>query len=563
MLRSSRWVGAFCGAWLVCAPALSAQWQSSTGPGGAALGAVVGSDVERYLRALALTGQIRPVAWGARPFTAGALAALLPDSTAGAHPWQRALHDAAARRMSAGISLFGSENSGFPWGANDGPMWQGRGATGAVGTAATLRWRGVAAVIAPVAFIAQNREFPLLATRLGDVSKYSDGLYSKLIDRPQRMGAKSYARLDPGESTISIQGAGLLVAVSTAGVGWGTGEAFPAILGANAGGMPHLSLGTQAGGVRIPGVGTISVHYLLGTMSQSSWSSVSGSDTYVDELTTGRRRIASGLSLSYLPAILPTLELGASRFFHSPYRSGSRRWEAWSKPLEGLFKSSFGARNPGTEDPSGDPDNQLAALFARWTFPSRGAEATVEVLRDDHNWDSRDFAQEPENNTAVLASIRAATSRRADRLAVLTLEYFDGDIRPIAQARAQGYLYINGGIRQGHTLNGQLLGAPIGAGAMSGQRVAWEQFTRGGAWRVQLQRWRTQALPSEDPEGLLRNVEAPVPHNHDWIVDGSVQRTHFSRHRALTLEAGIAWAGEFNFDGPRTNLYARAQWTLF
>jgi hypothetical protein len=208
-------------------------------------------------------------------------------------------------------------------------------------------------------------------------------------------------------------------------------------------------------------------------------------------------------------------------------------------------------------------DNQLASLFARWAFPARGVEANLEVFREDHNWDFRDFAEEPENNSAILASVRAITHRSASRLAVLTFEYFDGDIRPIAQVRAQGYLYSHGYLRQGHTERGQLLGTPIGVGAIAGARVAWERFTSTGSLRFNFQRWRTRALLSQNPEALFLAPDALIPANHDWILDASAALTRLRHGRALTLEGGLAWAGVFNFGDSRTNLYSRASVGFF
>ncbi len=564
MTGTSRWgVFALIIASHMSAPRVSAQWQSNTGPTGATLGAIVGGDVERYVRALALAGIIKPLPWAVRPFGPDDLAAFIRDSTIAAHPWQGAMRRTLAPHSTLGAMLFTSANSGFPWGANDGTMWQGRGFTSAAGGAAAVRWGPFSAVAAPVAFRAQNSSFRLMPQVAFGVSPYADPLFPTVVDAPQRMGAGTYARLDGGESTVSAHGAGMAAGFSTASIGWGTGESFPAILGANAGGFPHLFAGTRGGGARLRFLGRITAQYVLGVLSQTAWSPVQGSETFLNARQSGTRRVGTGLTVSFMPQLLPSLELGASRFYHSPYRGGSVRWDAWSKPFEGLFKKGFEGRSGGTGDPTGDIDNQMASFFARWVFPARGAEATVEVFRDDHNWDSRDFAQEPENNSAVMASIRAITARRGDRLSLVTLEYFDGDVRPIAQARAQGFLYTHAGLSQGHTQRGQLLGTPIGAGAISGERVAWEEFTPTGSLRVNVQRWRTRALRTNNPEGLNLNVNYEYPNNHDWILDGSVAATRYRGARALTIEAGLAWAGVWQFDGANTNVYARASWSLF
>lgn len=566
MTESSRWIVAACisGAVAAVCPAhASGQWQAHTGPATAGMGATVGGDVERYLRAMTMAGLTRPLPWAARPFSAKDVADFVSDSTAGAHPWRAMLRRAAPRGASLGAVVLTSANSGFPWGSNDGPLWQGRGVTGAVGLSMTLRWRGLSAVAAPIAFSAQNASFPLMPQQAFGISPYADPLFPTVVDLPQRMGDGAYFRVDPGESTVRLDAFGLATGITTGSVGWGTGEAFPTILGANAGGFPRLFVGTRAGGLRIPYLGRVTGQYIFGVLAQSPWSSVKGSETYVDQSQSGTRRIGTGLSVSVMPAFFQNLELGVSRFYHSPYRTGANRWDAWSKPFEGLYKKGFQGRSGGSGDPTGDADNQMAAFFARWIFPRRGVEATFELFREDHNWDERDFAQEPENNAAVHASVRAVTSRSATAMGVVTLEYFDGDIRPIAQARAQGFLYTHAGLQQGHTSRGQLLGSPLGAGAITGQRVGWERFTATGSHSAMLQRWRTRGARTLDPEGLSRAVSYLRPNSHDWILDGSVASTRFTGTRALSLEGGVAWAGRWQFDASRTNFYARASWSLF
>lgn len=559
----SRWVVlTVCVALQWCASPLTAQWQSNTGPAGAALGAVVGGDVERYVRALAMAGVIKPVAWGARAFGPVELSELLSDTSSGAHPWQPAMQKALVPRASLGGMLFSSVNTGFPWGANDGAMWQGRGLTTALGGAATFRWGPVTAVAAPVVFWAQNASFPLIPQHIDGVSPYGEPQYAFVVDLPQRMGASAYHRFDAGESSIRLSLRTVNVGISTASLGWGTGEAFPAIFGSNAGGFPHLFFGTNGRGLAVPGFGRISGQYILGLLQQSAWSPVQGSETYVDVNQPGTQRLATGLSISFMPQFVSGLELGASRFFHSPYRAGSSRWNGWSKPFEGLFKKGL-RTSPGTGDPTGDADNQMASLFARWIFPRRGVEANLEIFREDHNWDSRDLAEEPENNSAVLASLRATTHRSASSIGILSFEYFDGDVRPIAQAREQEALYVHTGLRQGHTQRGQLLGAPMGVGAITSQRIAWERFDSASSLRMSIQRWQPRSRRHSDIQGLYSGALAPVPESHDWTIDAGAAWTRYHGARALTVEGGLAWAGRWQLGDSRANPYIRASAGFF
>ena len=539
---------------------LHAQWQSNGGPATAALGAVVGSDVERYVHALALAGVIAPLPWSARPFGADDLDAFLHDSTVRAHPWQARMRAALAPRARVVGTVYTSVNSAFPWGANDGPMWQGRGVTTAVGLATTFRWGPFTAVAAPVMFFAQNASFPVVP--ISGSSPFRNAVFPTAVDVPQRMGASRFARASPGESSLRVQIGGAVAGISTGSLGWGTGESFPAIFGANAGGFSHLFLGTSRRGLRIPGIARVSARYVVGVLEQSPWSPVEGNQAYVNDLEVGQRRVGAGLTVSVSPAVFPTLELGASRFYHTPFSNGPTRWRSWSKPIEGIFKTSRPDASAGG-DRGPLIDNQLAAFFARWSFPRRGVEASFELFRDDHNFDARDFAQEPENNGASLASVRAIVGRSPTRLGIVTLEYFNGDVSPIAQVRSQGSLYAHQPLAQGHTERGQLLGSPIGVGAISGTRVAYERFAASGTLRGSLQRWRTRSLRSQDPEQLYRPSNYIFPRTHDWVLDAGVGATRLRRHQSVSLDIGVAWAGVWAFGDPRTNVYARAGWGAF
>lgn len=542
------------------APTVQAQWQSNSGPGGATVGAVVGGDIERYVRALSISGLAAPRPWGSRQVTRSELRAMLDSGhNVAPHPWRALLEQATSGRATLGGSVFLSLNSGFAWGANDGALWQGRGLNAAAGASAAIQFGPLTAIASPTLIVAQNAEFPVLVA--SGRTRFADPLFPTVVDLPQRMGTRPYSIVSPGESSISLDLGPVSTGLSTASVGWGTGEAFPSILGPNAGGFAHAFVGTRSGGARIPGVGTLTGRYLFGVLEQTQWSPAQGSETYQSRSEPGTKRIGTGLTISFMPSVLPGLEIGASRFFHAPYLRDNRL-SAWSKPFEGIFKRALPVSVPGS-DGSVDAENQLAAFYARIVFPGRGVEANVEILREDHNWDARDLAQEPENNSAVLASIRAITHRSATRLATLTLEYFDGDVRPIGQVRSQGSLYVHSPMVQGHTQRGQLLGAPIGVGAIAGQRIAWERFTPDGSLRVNLQRWRNRTVRASYFEALYPFVNYPVANSHDWLLDGSVEASRRRGRSYSTLELGAVWAGAWQFGDSRTNLYIRASSTIF
>ncbi|MCU0624982.1 MAG: hypothetical protein MUF21_00605 [Gemmatimonadaceae bacterium] len=534
-----------------------AQWMTWRGDGDAGMGAPVGSDLERYVRALTVAGIVRPLPWSGRPFSAAELERIGATAADSLHPWSRALRSEPGAALIA-PGVVARVNSGFPWGANDGPMWSGRGLTVAAGAGASWRRGPLSLVVAPVAWVAQNAPTPLLANGEQGRLVYADGQFARFVDRPQAFGDRAFAQVDPGHSQLRLEGHGLVVGLGTNNIGWGTGEAFAPLLGANAPGFLHGFLGTSADGLVLNGIGRVGLRYIAGVLDQSRWSTVSGSRHFVRFDEPGTRRMASGLAASFMPAFLPTLELGATRFFHSPYWAGSRKWQALGKPIEGILKSEREVTSEFPGDPQGDLDNQLGTLYARLHLPRRGAEVALEWIREDHSYDLRDLAQEPEQNAAFLASLRVATHRSARRIGMLTLEYFDGDIAPIARQRPQGNLFIHIPLAQGHTQRGQLLGIPIGVGAVSGQRIAWERFDPAGSWRGEIQRWRTRMRRSTDPQNL--NFDAPgfIARSGETMFDASVTRLRRQgRGGTGSLTAGAVLASAFNFGGSRLNLYAQ------
>jgi hypothetical protein len=50
--------------------------------------------------------------------------------------------------------------------------------------------------------------------------------------------------------------------------------------------------------------------------------------------------------------------------------------------------------------------------------------------------------------------------------------------------RGEGLIYLHIPLAQGHTYKGQLLGAPVGVGSGSAQKIAFERFTPGGKINV-------------------------------------------------------------------------------
>jgi hypothetical protein len=452
----------------------------------------VGSEAESYLRVLQVSGGAGMYPWSVRGLSPAEVDRVLPADAE--HPWgriRRLQRDTAGERRSPLVRpqlrlLF---NSTRPHGQNDGPVWAGRGVTAVVEGGVTGRWGPLSASLVPTAFVAQNADFELAPVPPG-ASPFAEPGSVGQIDHPQRFGDGSYARVDPGESTVRLDARGVAVAVSTASQQWGPAADLPILLGNNAGGFPHLLLGSSRP-VNV-GVGRLHGRLVWGSLAQSEQSPVEG---------TAGRRFMSGAVAVLIPRGAPGLELGGARFFHTPWPRGGLEAGNFLKPLEGLLKS--GLENGG--DDGSDVDNQLAEVFFRWVFPASGVEVYGEYAREDHSYDARDITVEPDHDAAYMLGLRRVWGRGADARVSLRAEVLDSRVSHLNTVRGQTRFYTHGGTRQGHTQRGQLLGAASGY-AGGGSVIALDRYAADGRWTAQYTRQRGAppriVFPDPDPSVL-------------------------------------------------------------
>lgn len=434
----------------------------------------VGSEAEQYLRLLQITGEAAPYPWSVRGFSMAELDGLAAELGTG-HPW-------AARYTLAPDSGSGAftwhwvrpnvrtvYNSAFPYGSNDGALWAGRGLTSAVQVGFALRAGPLSLTVAPVAFHAANQAFALEPNGRDDGSRFADPRFPTAIDLPQRFGDGAYARLDPGESTLRLDALGVALGVSSASQAWGPAREYPLILGNNAGGFAHAFVGT-AHPLNL-WIGRVHGRMVWGRLDQSAHSSVEGRRS---------RRFMSGLVGTFTPRGAPGLELGAARFFHTPWPQDGLGVSHFAKPLEGLLKTGLEGKGTGY-DAYSDEDNQLGSVFFRWALPRGGFELYGEYAREDHNWDLRDFLLEPDHISAYTLGFQKAWQSEPSRIWALRGELLNARISHLARVRHQGPLYVHNFTRQGHTLRGQILGAPA-AYTGGGSVIAVDHYRPGGRW---------------------------------------------------------------------------------
>lgn len=468
----------------LCGSAADAQSPSNvTG----ARSMTVNSEIENYLRYVLGRDTANTTPWSLRRFTSAQAAALTQraDSLT-LDPWRttwlrRGVAAQAVALLPAEASV--RYNSTYPFGSNDGPIWAGKGATVAVSGGVAGRLGPLSVVIDPELVGAQNLAFPLAPNGRAGALRFGDADYPSDVDHPQRFGTRPYIRLYPGESVIQLTGLGMVAGATTADQWWGPASTFPLILGDNAPGIPSVFIGTDA--PKPIGIGSLHARLTYGIETQSAFSPVVGPDTFVNATFPGRKRAMAGLVAVYQPRWIPHLELGGARFFHLAW-TGHLTSTMLSQPFRGLLE-----RGSATAEANGESaaavNNQLASLFFRWVLPRSGFELYSEYGHEDHNYDLRDLAAEPDHSRSIMAGLRKSFRHSPSGFSGLRIEYVDASEPTLGRHRDEGGVYVHTVLRQGHTEAGQLLGTFIGVGSFAGAIVAWDSYSAGGrsSWYVQ------------------------------------------------------------------------------
>jgi len=506
----------------------------------------VGSEEDSYLRYLQTTGLVADYPWSIRGFSPHEMERL--GVPLAAQPWSDGMYPTTAPQIYFRALPIGTTirlNTTYPYGSNDGAIWAGRGFTTSIEGGFVLKLGPISGVINPVAFRAQNRSFGLIPNGQTGSHVFADGEFPVQVDRPQRFGSGPYSRLDPGQSTIRVDLLGMAGGVSTADMGWGPMQYYEYITGANAPGFPHVFFGTGAP-VNI-GIGRLHTQAFWGRIDQSGFSPVTGTTYYSSLLETGTRRFATGVVGVFEPRGIDGLEVGVGRFFHEPWpREGIPR-SYLTKAFSAILKKNV-TSTPGFPDERGGGDNQLASAFARWVLPHSGFEVYTEYGREDHNFNLRDFVEEPDHARTLGLGARKVISSDSLHVSAIRAEMIDYELQTLARNRGEGGIYIHSILAQGHTSIGQVIGADAGVGTGGGSTVAWDRFTRDGSISVS---W-TRTVRQQTGLYYLTGVTNPTANDvlHAFGVEG-VRR--FSRGE---VGWGLTAVREFNrwFDPHPWNL---------
>lgn len=364
-------------------------------------------------------------------------------------------------------------NSHHPYGWNDGAMIPARGYQAIVSGGFFVKLGPLSVQLRPELVYAQNKDFDGFASgHTGqDLRNYFS--FHNLVDQPERFGNGAYRKAFWGQSSIRLTFDPVSIGLSNENIWWGPGIQNALVLTNNAPGFKHLTLNTTHP-IETP-IGGFEGQLIAGKLEASGYPALLKNNIGDnDYLPIGRRndwRYFTGINVNYHPRWVPGLTLGLIRTFNSYYddvkANGFKAYfpffTSYQKKATNLIGDPF-------------PRDQITSVYARWLFTKAQAEIYFEYGLEDNSYNYRDFIGSPDHSRAYVFGLRKFLPlNSAKNQSIL----FGVEITQLSQQidatiRETGLWYLNYQLTEGHTHQGQVLGAGIGSGGnIQSAELSW------------------------------------------------------------------------------------------
>lgn len=368
-------------------------------------------------------------------------------------------------------------NSDHPYGWNDGGMIPAKGYQTMISGGFYIKLGPLSIQLRPEYVYANNVKFNGFDSEHSDQDLITYYNYHGFIDNPERYGNNAYHRTSWGQSSMNLTFGSITAGLSTENLWWGPGIRNALILSNNASGFKHLTLNTIRPIKTY--IGYIEGQIIAGRLENSVFPNLA-TTTLTDgaNLLSPKRnewRYFTGFNINYHPRWVIGLTLGLIRTFDS-YGKDVKGFSGYFPFFTPYSKQST---TGGTEAGGiGDafPRDQYTSFYARWLFRKAQAEIYFEYGLNDNSYNLTDFAQSPDHSRTYVFGLRKMVPINGTNDQHIL---FSGEITQLSQSvdrlvRDAGGWYIHSEVKQGHTNNGQVLGAGTGSGGnLQSMDISW------------------------------------------------------------------------------------------
>lgn len=406
-------------------------------------------------------------------------------------------------------------NSHHPYGWNDGAMIPAKGYQTMVGAGFFVKYGPLSIQFRPEFVFAANSAFSSPLKPNPD-----------LIDDPVRFGDGPYKKANLGQSSIRLTFDPISFGLSNENVWWGPAIGNAIILSNNAPGFKHFTVNTVRPIKTF--LGLFEGQVLAGRLDESGYQ--------VDNPARKPRlrrewRYFTGFNVNYHLKWLPGLTLGLTRTFNA-YHSDVTSIKEYLP-----FFSSY-----QKQDTDGDPieRDQYTSLYARWLFVKENAEVYFEYGVNDHSYNYRDFIMTPEHARAYTFGVRKMfeIKPQSNKYIMVSTEITQLSQNPDRLIRGLQTWYVHGGVRQGHTNLGQVLGAGIGPGSnIQSADVSWVS----GIKRIGL------GFDRYEVNATYSSQLAPINDNSRNWVDMALRANGEWNYKKMIFNVKLAYIKSYNY----------------
>lgn len=369
-------------------------------------------------------------------------------------------------------------NSKFPYGENNGAAWYGRGSNTEFMGGFYLTSKFLTVNLYPHIIYQENLDFRyprfIFRDENGNIRYVAEGIQAQL-DAPFRFGPDPFTTIDPGNSSIRLHYKKIETGLSTEPLWWGPAVRYPLVFSNNAAGYPHFFLSSREP-FHIPYFGDVQFNWISGYPQESK---------YYDGAGEGETRFTTAVNLAYSPIFFKNLTIGLTRVYHL-YETDGFDFNNLTLLFQPGAKQDF--VEPGQGISTVTDKNQLISLYVHLQLPEANAEIYGEFLRDDRSYDLRDFINQPLHNSGYTFGFQKISDLPGIDFIKTNLEFTNLTTSQLNQVRPQTYIYTHSKVSQGHTNQGQILGAAIGPGSNS-QYLSFDAYKNDFKFGVFAQRW--------------------------------------------------------------------------
>ncbi|WP_214071542.1 capsule assembly Wzi family protein [Mucilaginibacter sp. dw_454] len=365
-------------------------------------------------------------------------------------------------------------NSDHPYGWNDGPMIPAKGYQTMISGGVYFKYGPLSIQLRPEYVYAANPSFNGFASGHTGQDLVNYYAFHNLEDWPERFGNGSYHKASLGQSSISLIFGPMSIGVSNENLWWGPGIQNALILTNNAPGFKHITINTVKPINTY--IGYFEGQVIAGHLDNSGYPPLlttalpDGTNLY--EAKRDSWRYFTGFNINYHPKWIPGLTLGIIRTFDAYYDDVKKGGFSAYVP----FFTSYTKNNVNNGVGDLFPRDQITSLYGRWLFNKAQAEVYLEYGWEDNLYNLTDLTQSPEHSRAYVFGLRKMISvNGSDNQHIL----FSTEVTQTSQhaelgIREVGLWYVNYQLLQGHTNDGQILGAGTGTGGnIQSADVSW------------------------------------------------------------------------------------------